>query len=150
MTSQLLDGPHAESVGTDLLTDARTPGLLENVRRLALPRRGDGLLGSLERAERVLVHFIDDLGVRPSGRLETSPRYSVGSFAIGVEVNSPWPIGAQVARCTGTTSDERLYQHLYIGVLGRHESSFSPPAAVRNRPRYSGWLRRAVYPATTA
>src|SRR5262249_54575270 len=42
--------------------------------------------GSLERAQRQLVHLIDYLGVRAGRRLQTSPRHRVGSFTIGVEV----------------------------------------------------------------
>src|SRR5207247_7985851 len=50
-----------------------------------LPRR-HGLLRSLERAQRLLVHLIDDLCVCSSGRLETRPGDRLGRFAIGVEI----------------------------------------------------------------
>src|SRR5262245_11013690 len=44
------------------------------------------LFGPLKHAQRLLVHLVDDLGVRASGRLETGPRHGVGRFTIGVEV----------------------------------------------------------------
>src|SRR5437762_5289024 len=58
----------------------------EDGRRGGTLTRRHGLLRSLERAQRLLVHLIDDLGVRSSGRLETRPGDRVGRFAIGVEV----------------------------------------------------------------
>src|ERR1044072_3000203 len=62
--------------------------------RTLLPRRRrHWFCGSLEPAHRVLFHFIHDLGVGPSGRLETRPRNRLGRFTIGVEVVDELPGG---------------------------------------------------------
>src|SRR5262245_19597543 len=52
---------------------------------VSLPRRRS-ILGPLEHTERLLVHFVDDLGVGAGARLETGPGHGVGRVAIGVEV----------------------------------------------------------------